>query len=117
MSAPTPDLALFQVMHFCLGLNADGQPTQSREVIGRHRHVETAFVTAQLAAVQCCRRLRQSAPAATHSDNDNEPDREARSAAERIQLCDTEWGYDVRREGLVVERFWVHDRSPADLNF
>jgi hypothetical protein len=28
---------------------------------------------------------------------------------------DTEWGYDVRQDWLVVTRFWVHDRSPASL--
>jgi hypothetical protein len=32
-----------------------------------------------------------------------------------IELLDTEWGYDVRQDFLVVSRYWVHDRAPATL--
>jgi hypothetical protein len=32
-----------------------------------------------------------------------------------IELLDTEWGYDVRQDYLVVSRFWVHDRTPNAL--
>ena len=31
---------------------------------------------------------------------------------EKIQIRDTEWGYELKREHLVVTRYWVHDASP-----
>lgn len=26
-----------------------------------------------------------------------------------LEINDTEWGYDLRRNGQIVDRFWVHD--------
>jgi hypothetical protein len=39
--------------------------------------------------------------------------RQAQPDGAEIELHDTEWGYDLRREFLVVSRYWVHDRQPA----
>jgi len=32
----------------------------------------------------------------------------------KIELIDTEWGYDLRVDFLVVTRLWVHDRTRLD---
>ena len=37
------------------------------------------------------------------------------SPATVIELLDTEWGYDLRQDFLVVSRYWVHDRAPMAL--
>ena len=33
----------------------------------------------------------------------------------KIQIRDTEWGYELKREHFVVTRYWVHDARPADI--
>jgi hypothetical protein len=29
----------------------------------------------------------------------------------KVELIDTEWGYDIRRGWLTVTRLWVHDAA------
>ncbi|WP_221032038.1 hypothetical protein [Actomonas aquatica] len=89
----------FRVLQFTLQRNAAGHPTQSRHDLGHFEEIVEAFNAARLAALQSyTRRLRT-------------PD----GKAGILRFIDTEWGYDIRREGLVVERFWVHDRAAAVL--
>jgi hypothetical protein len=40
--------------------------------------------------------------------------RETPGPPSKIELIDTEWGYDLRVDFLVVTRLWVHDRTRLD---
>lgn len=90
-------LTPFTVLRFTLAQNASGAPTQRRETIGGFLDPELAFAAARVRAWQALRQLAVQMAAA--------------SAAGRpvLEIQDTEWGYDLRRDGQVVDRFWVHD--------
>jgi hypothetical protein len=94
-----PEKGLFSVLNFSLVQQDDGRPTQRTATCGTFLQVERAFELAREEAVrEVSRRL--AAP--------QEP-------ATLIELLDTEWGYDVRQNLLVVSRYWVHDRTPSVL--
>lgn len=96
-----PDVTSFAVMQFSLEIGADGRPTQKTTARGDYSAVEQAFSVARsLAELERGHRERSASIAGT---------------VRKIELIDTEWGYDVRQDWLVVTRFWVHDRSPATL--
>ena len=95
----TPEKGLFSVLNFSLTRAENGRPTQRTATCGTFLHVEKAFELAREEAVrEVSRRL--AAP--------QEP-------ATLIELLDTEWGYDVRQNLLVVSRYWVHDLMPSVL--
>ncbi len=89
----------FRVLQFTLQRDAAGNPAQDRRDLGRFDEIVDAFNSARLAALQTYTRMLRT------------PD----GKAGILRFIDTEWGYDIRREGLVVERFWVHDREAAVL--
>lgn len=94
----TPEGA-FAVLNFTLARENDGRPTQRTASCGTFLEVERAFAVAREEAVrELVRRRAQPQQPATV-----------------IELLDTEWGYDVRQDFLVVSRFWVHDRAPNAL--
>ena len=96
-----PDATSFAVMQFSLEIGTDGRPTQKTTARGDYSTVEQAFSVARsLAELERGHRERTASIA---------------GAVRKIELIDTEWGYDVRQDWLVVTRFWVHDRSPASL--
>ena len=76
---------------------------QKTETCGVYQSIEEAFVAARLQAVRERQRLRTLAVAAS----------ETMSAPATIswQIVDTEFGYDLKRDCLVVSRFWVHARA------
>jgi len=76
--------------------------TQRVKNCGKFATVESAFETARAAA------LREWEEAL------NQPDGEVR--VKEVRLTDTEWGYDLKHDHLVVARFWVHDGRPAELS-
>jgi len=94
----TPD-GSFAVLNFTLSRENDGRPTQRTASCGTFLEVERAFAVAREEAVRelVRRRALPQAPATV------------------IELLDTEWGYDVRQDYLVVSRYWVHDRTPMAL--
>lgn len=88
----------FAVLNFSLTRNEDGAITQRTSTCGTFAEVEHAFAVARAAAVrELTRRRVQTHPPRT------------------LELLDTEWGYDVREDTLVVSRYWVHDREPLAL--
>jgi len=91
----------FSVLRFTLDVTAEGKPTQKVQECGAYASVEAAFAVARTKAMQELQRARQRVL---------DP-----SPAEIFHLEDTEWGYDLRREHLIVTRFWVHDGQPAEL--
>jgi hypothetical protein len=98
MSAPSIDL--FAVMNFCFVREEDGRLTQRTSSVGNFVEVERAFAVAREEAERdLARRCVQ-----------------AQNHGSVIELIDTEWGYDVRQDRLVVSRYWVHDRSPMVLS-
>lgn len=99
MSAPENNVGSYRVLQFTLELNAAGQASQNRRDLGRFQGIIEAFNTARLAALQAYTRMLKSPEGKTGT----------------LNFVDTEWGYDIRRQGLVVERFWVHDRAAAVL--
>ena len=94
----SPD-EIFAVLNFALIHEDDGRPTQRAESCGIYVGVERAFEVAREQAEKEYARL-CSQP------------REPNSV---IELLDTEWGYDLREDYLVVSRYWVHDRAPSTL--
>ena len=99
MSEMGKKAASFRVMQFTLQMDESGKPSQNRRDIGNYEGIIEAFNAARLAALQAYTRMLRT------------PDGKAGS----LRFIDTEWGYDIRRQGLVVERFWVHDREAAVL--
>ena len=91
----------FSVFRFGLEKDPAGKLTQQVINCGRFTNVESAFDSARAAA------LREWEEAL------NQPDHGVK--VKEIRLTDTEWGYDLKHDHLVVARFWVHDGSPAEL--
>ena len=79
----------------------DGKLTQQVSRCGEFTSVESAFETARAEA------LREWHEAL------NAPDEQGQ--VREIRLKDTEWGYELKRDHLVVTRFWVHDGHPAEI--
>ena len=75
------------------------QKTQS---CGVYRSIEEAFISARLLAVREWQRLRTLASAG------------ANSSSASWQVIDTEFGYDLKRDSLVVSRFWIHARAISE---
>lgn len=96
-----PMNAGFSVFRFGLEKDPAGKLTQRVTNCGRFSTVESAFATARAAALQEWEEARAL------------PDGGVR--VKEIRLNDTEWGYDLERDHLVVTRFWVHDGTPAEL--
>jgi len=61
--------------------------------------IAKAFVAARLLAVREWQRLRALASAGSNE------------ASVNWQVIDTEFGYDLKRDSLVVSRFWIHARA------
>jgi hypothetical protein len=89
----------FAVLNFSLTREENGTPTQRTASCGTFIEVERAFAVAREEAERELAR-RQAQP---------------KSTAAIIELLDTEWGYDLRQDFLVVSRYWVHDRAPMAL--
>jgi hypothetical protein len=96
------DASSFAVLQFSLELGADGRPNQTTTSRGDFSSVEQAFSVARSLAELERGHLERSASMA--------------GAVRKIELVDTEWGYDLRQDWLVTTRFWVHDRAPASLS-
>jgi len=92
----------YSLLHFSLAPAEAGGVVQKTETCGVYQSIEEAFVAARLQAVRERQRLRTLAMAAA---TDNVP------AAISWQIVDTEFGYDLKRDCLVVSRFWVHARA------
>ncbi len=71
---------------------------QKTEACGVYRTIEEAFITARLLAVREWQRQRALTSAGVGTTTIN------------WQVIDTEFGYDLKRESLVVSRFWIHAR-------
>lgn len=95
----TPEGGSFAVLNFTLAREDDGRPTQRTASCGTFLEVERAFAVAREEAVRELVRRRA----------------QPRQTAAVLELLDTEWGYDLRQDFLVVSRYWVHDRSPTAL--
>ena len=92
----------FSVLRFALQEAEDGKLTQQVSRCGEFTNVESAFETARAEA------LREWQA----SLNSTDPQGHIRE----IRLKDTEWGYELKRDHLVVTRFWVHDGQPAEIS-
>ena len=92
----------FSVLRFGLQRAADGTCTQNVQQCGAFHSVESAFSTARQEAVrewqEACKMQAVTTP-----------------KIRKIEIKDTEFGYDLKHDHLVVARFWVHDCSPAEL--
>ena len=91
----------FSVLRFALQEAEDGKLTQQVSRCGEFTNVETAFETARTEA------LREWQAALNTTDGHGQ--------IQEIRLKDTEWGYELKRDHLVVTRFWVHDGQPAEI--
>ena len=89
----------FAVLNFSLAREENGTPTQRTASCGTFIEVERAFAVARAEAERELERRRA----------------EPKQEAVVIELLDTEWGYDLRQDFLVVSRYWVHDRAPLAL--
>lgn len=91
----------YAVLHFSLVPTEEGKPMQKTQACGVYRTIEEAFVSARLLAVREWQRLRSLASAGSTSNG----------ASINWQVIDTEFGYDLKRDTLVVSRFWIHARA------
>ena len=92
----------YAVLHFTLVPSAEGKPMQKSQTCGVYRSIEDAFASARLLAVREWRRLR--ALASTGPGD---------TTSTHWQVIDTEFGYDLKRDHLVVSRFWIHTKSTS----
>jgi hypothetical protein len=104
MSVPPFIPEEFSVLHFSLIPSDEGTPTQHTQTCGVYRTVEEAFVAARLLAVREWQRLRSLASTGVQQD----------SAQVQWQVIDTEFGYDLKRDCLVVSRFWIHAKAVTE---
>ena len=91
----------YSLLHFSLSPAEAGGFVQKTETCGVYQSIEEAFVAARLQAVRERQRLRAMAVAAA----------ENMTPFINWQIVDTEFGYDLKRDHLVVSRFWVHARA------
>lgn len=91
----------FSVLRFDLKTDAAGKLSQDVKDCGLFTSIEAAFMAARLQALQSWRAL-------------SDQRRATPGPPTKISLIDTEWGYDLRVDFLVVARFWVHDRTRHD---
>ncbi len=91
----------FSVLQFSLETTPEGKPTQRVQDFGAYNNIEAAFAVARAKAMQEWQR-------SSRRDLGQE-------TATILHIEGTEWGYDLKREHLVVSRFWVHDGQPAEL--
>jgi hypothetical protein len=89
----------YAVLHFSLVPTEDGKPMQKTQACGVYRSIEEAFISARLLAVREWQRLRSLASAGSNT------------SSVTWQVIDTEFGYDLKRDSLVVSRFWIHARA------
>jgi hypothetical protein len=89
----------YAVLHFSLVPTEEGKPMQKTQACGVYRSIEEAFISARLLAVREWQRLRSLASAGSTASSVN------------WQVIDTEFGYDLKRDTLVVSRFWIHARA------
>lgn len=87
------------VRQFSRETGADGRPAPKIAARGDAVSVKQAFSVARSLAERERGRMERSASIA--------------GAVRAIGWVDTAWGHDLRRDGLVTTRFWVHDRGPA----
>jgi hypothetical protein len=97
MNPSHPTRADYSVLQFSLATGTDGNAMQKTKTCGAFESIEAAFASARLLALQEASRLSRLATDLTRA---------------KIEVRDTEWGYDVRNGSLTVTRLWVHDRSP-----
>ncbi len=88
-------------MRFTYVQDADGKPNQRRSFLGCFNEPEAAFERAKTEAWQALCVLSRS--------SETIPSQEGWE----LTVSDTEWGYDLSRNGRVVDRFWVHDREAS----
>lgn len=98
---PSSSCPAFTLLRFTLVRSPAGVLTQERETLGTFADAITAFNTAKHRAWLAFCQLAQSAK------TPNDPGWD-------LAVCDTEWGYDLRRNGQIVDRFWVHDRHERE---
>lgn len=91
----------YSLLHFSLAPSEAGGFVQKTETCGVYQSIEEAFVSARLQAVRERQRLRTMAVASA----------ENMTPSITWQIVDTEFGYDLKRDHLVVSRFWVHSRA------
>lgn len=77
---------------------------QKTQACGAYRSIEDAFTSARLLAVREWQRLRAMAATSTGPEE---------KSASNWQVIDTEFGYDLKRDHLVVSRFWIHTKTTA----
>jgi hypothetical protein len=94
----------YSVLRFGLHSLADGTRTQTIHRCGDFESIESAFDTARLAV------LREWQEACNADTTDTEVPK-----IRRLQIKDTEWGYELKKDHVTIARFWVHDGKPADL--
>jgi hypothetical protein len=92
----------YAVLRFGLLRGADGSCSQNIQQCGIFDSVESAFDTARL---EVLREWQE-----THNNQDFSAPKKL-----KLEIRDTEWGYDLKQDHLTVARFWVHDGSPANI--
>jgi hypothetical protein len=95
----------YAVLHFTLMPSEAGKPMQKTHACGIYRSIEEAFTSARLLAVREWQRLRAMA-ATTAGSGDK--------VTSSWHVIDTEFGYDLKRDHLVVSRFWIHAKTQLE---
>ena len=90
MSASHASRAAFILLQIDYEVGTDGGPV-------RHAAPRGAYLSAE-GALEQARRLAEEAAQRLEED-----------PAGRVDLVDTEWGYDLLQDGLMIARFWVYD--------
>lgn len=90
----------YLVLRFVPKHAPDGRLTQAVSRCGEFNDVEQAFDVARLEVLREWQEIvNQPGPGGRPGHN--------------VQIIDTEWGYELRRDRQVLSRYWVHDNTPA----
>ena len=92
MSASNSSRAAFILLQIDFEVGIDGGPVQHAAPRGAYLSAEGALEQARRLAVEEAQRL---------TEDPTGP----------VDVVDTEWGYDVLRDDLIVARFWVYDAA------
>ncbi len=91
----------YALLHFSLIPSEQGKLAQRTSACGVYRTIEEAFSAARRMASDEWQRLRNQAT-------------EQGNAGETWHVIDTEFGYDLKRNFLVVSRFWIHAKAISE---
>lgn len=101
MKSPEPSSLEFTVYQSVPLSSGDSQPIRITRHCGSFASIDAALLLTRHLALQEVQWLEEAWDTDGHAGT--------------VELIDTEWGYDVRADGQLTVRCWVHDAAAGKL--